>query len=218
MSRDDEFRRRVWRANLRLREEGLVPGTTGNASALDPETGRVYIKPSGKDYAELEPAHVVAVSLSGGEVESGELKPSVDLPHHLFLYRHLSGVAGVVHTHSNYATAFAAVGRSVPCVLTGMADVFGAEIPCLPYASNTGEDIGRTIVARRGRGPGVILQNHGVFTFDHSVEAAVKAAVMLEDSAKTVWLALHLGALIPLAPEEIEKWWTRYHTTYGQKE
>jgi L-ribulose-5-phosphate 4-epimerase len=218
MSREDEFRRRVWKANLRLREEGLVPGTTGNASALDPDSDLVYIKPSGKDYAELEPAHIVAVRLTDGEPVSGDLKPSVDLPHHLYLYRHLPGTEGVVHTHSGYATAFAATGRSVPCVLTGMADVFGGEIPCLPYAGNAGEDIGRTIVAHRGRGPGVILRNHGVFTFDHSVEAAVKAAVMLEDSAKSVWLAYALGEPIPLDPAQIEQWWDRYHTTYGQKE
>jgi len=218
MKRHEEYQARVHRANLRLREEGLVPGTTGNASALDPESGWVYIKPSGKDYAELLPEHVVAVSLASGAVVDGELNPSVDLPHHLHLYRHLPGVLGVVHTHSNFATAFAAAGRPIPCVLTGQADVFGDAIPCLPYATNQGDAIGRAIVAGRGRGPGVILQNHGVFTFDHSVEAAVKAAVMLEDSAKTVWLALHLGPLTELPDDEIKKWWDRYHTTYGQKE
>jgi L-ribulose-5-phosphate 4-epimerase len=218
MSRPQDYRTRVHRANLRLREEGLVPGTTGNASALDPESGRVYIKPSGKDYGELEPEHVVAVDLATGKRVEGELNPSVDLPHHLYLYRHLPEVRGVVHTHSNFACAFAAVGRPVPCVLTGQADVFGGIIPCLPYASNAGDEIGRVIVSGRGRGPGVIVQNHGVFTFAESVEAAVKAAVMVEDSAKSVWLALQLGPLRELPAEEIEKWWDRYHTTYGQKE
>ncbi len=199
-----------------LPKAGLVTMHSGNASGLDRESGIVVIKPSGMDYENITPENLVAVRLETGEIIESNLRPSVDLPHHLFLYRNLSDVQGVIHTHSNYATAFAAVNRAIPLCLTAIADEFGAEIPCMPYTDNEGTNIGEAILKHRNRAPAILLGNHGVFAWGASPKAALKAAVMTEDVAKTVWLASQLGSPTPLSPEEAEKWFDRYHNRYGQ--
>jgi L-ribulose-5-phosphate 4-epimerase len=176
----------------------------------------LYIKPSGMDYDAMAPGDMVEVRLADGEVSEGQLKPSVDLAHHLFIYRHMPEVGAVVHTHSNYATAFAACGRSIPPVLTAIADEFGGPIPCSPYLDNEGENIGRGILAYKSRGPAILLGNHGVFAWGETVSAALKAAVMVEDVAKTVHLASCLGSPQEIPADEIAKWWDRYHSRYGQ--
>jgi len=210
------LRAEVCHANQMLPKAGLVTMHSGNASGLDPETGILYIKPSGMDYDKLTPENLVAVDLQTGLPSPGQLNPSVDLPHHLYLMRHL-GVRSVIHTHSNYATAFAAVGRSIPLVLTAIADEFGVEIPCTPYVDNEGEHIGEAILQfRNERCPAILLGNHGVFAWGDSPKAALKAAVMVEDVAKTVWLAMQIGAPKTIPPEEAEKWYDRYHNRYGQ--
>jgi L-ribulose-5-phosphate 4-epimerase len=214
----------VWRANRRLPELGLVVMHSGNASGVDRESGLVLIKPSGVDYETLRPEDLAVVTLDGEPVGAAEvpdgiaptLRPSVDTPHHLVLYRKDPAIGGVVHTHSNHATAWAAAGRPIPCALTAMADEFGGEIPCAPYADNEGDQIGDAILAARTRAPVVLLTGHGVFAFDASPTKAVKAAAMVEDAAKTLSIAMGLGGVRPLPPDEIEKWWTRYHATYGQ--
>lgn len=205
----------VCRVNKALPAAGLVTSTSGNASGIDRAAGLVVIKPSGIDYAELTPDACAVVELETGRHVSGG-KPSVDTPHHLFLYQKDPQLGGIIHTHSSYATAFAAVERSIPCALTAMADEFGGEIPCTPYVDNIGDHIATAIMQYRGRGPGILLGHHGVFTFDTTPAKALKAAIMIEDAARTMWLALQLGTPEPLPPREIEKWWTRYHTTYGQ--
>lgn len=187
---------------------------SGNVSGLDGDT--VYIKPSGMDYDAMTPELMVPVSLSTGEVIGSSLRPSVDVAHHLFLYRNDPAIRSVIHTHSNYATAFAAQHRSIPLVLTAIADEFGGEIPCTPYIDNEGENIGLGILKHRTQAPAILLGNHGVFTWGSSVKDALKAAVMVEDIAKTVHLALQLGDPIHLDPEEALKWWDRYHNRYGQ--
>jgi L-ribulose-5-phosphate 4-epimerase len=174
------------------------------------------IKPSGVDYETLRPKDLVEVDLVTGRVVGGRLRPSVDLPHHLFLYRHLPDIGAVIHTHSPYATAFAAVGRPIPLCLTAMADQFGAEIPCTPYVDNQEDHIGQAILQYRNRAPAILLGNHGVFVWGSTPREAFKSAVMLEEIAKTVFLALQLGQPRLLPAEEVEKWFTRYHTTYGQ--
>ncbi|MFA5864889.1 MAG: L-ribulose-5-phosphate 4-epimerase [Phycisphaerae bacterium] len=203
-------------ANKTLRREGLVTSTSGNVSGRDPKTNLVAIKPSGVDYDKLTPQMLAIVDLDG-RFMAGDGKPSVDLSQHLFLYRHLPEVNSVIHTHSNFATAFAAVGRPIPCCLTAIADEFGTEIPCAPYVDNQGDNIGEAILKyRHPRTPAILLANHGVFTFAESLHKAVKAAIMVEDVAKTVFYALQMGKPAALPPEEIEKWFSRYHTTYGQ--
>jgi len=214
----EQLREEVCRINRLLPATGLVTMHSGNASGLHSASGRVLIKPSGVDYEQLRPEDLVEVDLHTGQVVSGNLHPSVDLPHHLFLYRNMPEVGAVIHTHSNYATAFAAVGRPIPLCLTAIADEFGDQIPCTPYVDNQGDNIGRAILQWRNRAPAILLGNHGVFAWGATPRQALKAAVMTEDVAKTVWLAMQIGQPRCLPPEEAEKWYARYHTTYGQHE
>jgi L-ribulose-5-phosphate 4-epimerase len=219
-----ELRAAVWEGNRQLPALGLCVMHSGNVSGIDRESGVVLIKPSGVDYDTLRPEDLATVDLEGVAVDgafvpdgvSSSLRPSVDTGHHLALYRSDPSIGGVVHTHSNFATAWAAAGRAIPCALTAMADEFGGEIPCAPYVDNEGGHIAEAILAVRTRAPAVLLANHGVFAFDASPARAVKAAAMVEDAAKTLLLAMRLGEPTPLPPEDIEKWWTRYHETYGQ--
>lgn len=211
----DALVQEVWRVNCALPKAGLVTSTSGNASGIDRATNRLVIKPSGVEYDALRPDDMAIVDATSG-AHLGGMKPSVDLLHHLLLYQKDTRLGGVIHTHSNYATAFAAVGHAIPCILTAIADEFGAEIPCAPYADNVDDHIASVIMQHRGRGPAMLLRHHGVFTFDVSPAKALKAAIMVEDAARTVWLAQQLGTAAPLPPGEIEKWWGRYHATYGQ--
>lgn len=211
----EQLRREVWEANLGIFRAGLVTMHSGNASGMDRKRGLVVIKPSGMDYDKLRPADLVVTDLQG-RVVRGRWKPSVDLPHHLYIYRHRPEVGGVVHTHSNYATSFALLGKPIPAYLTAIADEFGDQIPCAPYVDNQGENIGKAVVKHMGRGPALLLAHHGAFTWGPSPRAALKAAVMLEDVARTCHLALLLGRPEPLSPEEVRKWYDRYHSAYGQ--
>jgi L-ribulose-5-phosphate 4-epimerase len=209
------LRDQVWELNLALPKNGLVAWTSGNVSARDVETGYVVIKPSGVRYEDLRPEHLVIVDLDGRCME-GELKPSSDTASHLYIYRHRADVNGIVHTHSPYATAFAAVGRPIPACLTAIADEFGGPIPCGEFALIGGEEIGQVVVESIGSSPAVLLKNHGVFTVGRTAEAAVKAAVMTEDVARTVWLALQLGQPDEISPQDVAMLHARYLHVYGQ--
>ena len=211
----DELRRRVHQLNLELPRYDLVARTSGNASARDPSSGLVVIKPSGVRYEELRPELLVVVDPAGTVVE-GDLAPSSDTLAHLAIYRDLSDVNGVVHTHSTFATAFAAVGRAIPVCLTAIADEFGGEIPCAGYAPVGGDDIGRAVVNGLGSSPAILLRNHGVFTVGPSAEAAVKTAVMVEDAARTMFFALQLGTPVEIPADEVERAHRRYVEHYGQ--
>jgi L-ribulose-5-phosphate 4-epimerase len=210
-----QLRREVWEANQGIYRGGLVTMHSGNASGIDRQRGLVVIKPSGMDYDKMRPADMVVTDLDG-HVTNGKWKPSVDLPHHLYIYRHRPDVGGVVHTHSNYATSFAALGQPIPVCLTAIADEFGCDIPCAPYVDNTGDNIGKAILAYMGASPAVLLANHGAFSTGKTPRGALKTAVMLEDVARTCHLALLMGKPKALPPEEVKKWYDRYHTTYGQ--
>jgi len=212
----EQLRHEVHYANIMLPRCGLVTMHSGNASGFDPASGRILIKPSGYDYDRLRPEDLVETTLDGTVVGS-RLKPSVDLPHHVYVYRHRPDIRGIIHTHSNYATSFAALGRPIPVCLTAIADEFGGDIPFVPYVDNEGDHIGEAVVAAMGKSPAVLLGNHGVFAFGDSPRAALKAAVMVEDVARTVHLALLLGEPQRLPPEEVQKWYSRYHKRYGQK-
>jgi L-ribulose-5-phosphate 4-epimerase len=211
----DAIRDELVRLHAELPRNGLVAWTGGNVSARDPETGLVAIKPSGVRYEDLTAASMVVLDLDGRIVE-GTNKPSSDTASHLHIYRHRPDVNGVVHTHSRYATAFAAVGRSIPVYLTAQADEFGGEIPCAGFAMIGDEEIGAQVVATIGRSPAVLLRNHGVFTIGPSAAAAVKAAVMTEDVAATVWAALQIGEPDVLPDDVVERLHHRYTTQYGQ--
>jgi L-ribulose-5-phosphate 4-epimerase len=210
------LREEVSKANKMLPKAGLVTMHSGNASGYSSEDDILFIKPSGMDYDDITPDNVVPVRVSTGEVLVSGVRPSVDLLHHLYLYRHMEGIRGIIHTHSNYATAFAAVRKPIPLVLTAIADEFGADIPCAPYIDNEGEHIGEAILKYSNRSPSILLGNHGVFAWGSSPKGALKAAVMTEDVAKTVWLAMQIGSPEALSREEAEKWYDRYHNRYGQ--
>ncbi len=211
----DAIRHDLVRLHAELPRHGLVIWTGGNVSARDPETGLVAIKPSGVRYEDLTAESMVVLDLDGNVVE-GTHKPSSDAASHLYIYRHRPDVNGVVHTHSRYATAFAAVGRSIPVYLTAQADEFGGEIPCAGFAMIGDEAIGAQVVETIGRSPAVLLKNHGVFTVGPSAGAAVKAAVMTEDVAATVFLALQLGEPDRLPDDVVARLHRRYTTDYGQ--
>ncbi len=211
----EQLKEELYQLHLELPRHNLVVWTGGNVSARDPETGLVAIKPSGVRYEQLRPHHMVVLDLEGNIVE-GDLKPSSDTYSHLYIYRHRPDVGGVVHTHSRYATAFAAVGRPIPVVLTAIADEFGGEIPCGGFSLIGDESIGKVVVESIGRSVAVLLKNHGVFTIGKSAEAAVKVAVMTEDNAAAVWMALQLGTPDEIPAEDVAKLHYRYKNVYGQ--
>lgn len=195
----------------------LVVWTAGNVSARVPGQDLLLVKPSGVPYEELTPESMVLCDLYGKPVLAG-LKPSSDVYAHAYVYRHRPDVAGVVHTHSTYATGWAARAEPIPCVLTAMADEFGGEIPVGPFALIGGDDIGRGIVETLDghRSPAVLMSGHGVFTIGASARAAVKAAVMCEDVARTVHIARQLGYPVTLPEGAIDQLYDRYQNVYGQ--
>ena len=211
----ESLRRELVSLHDELPRTGLVVWTGGNVSARDPETGLVAIKPSGVRYGALTAESMVVVDLDGRIVEGG-LKPSSDTASHLAIYRRRPDVNGVVHTHSRYATAFAAVGRPIPVYLTAQADEFGGEIPCAGFAFIGDDSIGNLVVDGIGQSTAILLRNHGVFTIGRSAAAAVKSAVMVEDIAATVFAALQLGTPDVLPDDAVDRLHRRYATVYGQ--
>ena len=211
-------REEVARLHAALVQNNLVAWTSGNVSARVPSAGLMVIKPSGIAYADLSPGTMVLCDLDGNAVED-EYSPSSDTATHAYVYRHMPHVGGVVHTHSTYATAWAARGEAIPCVITAMADEFGGEIPLGPFALIGSDEIGRGIVSTLTghRSPAVLMRSHGVFTIGASARDAVKAAVMCEDVARTVHLARQFGELRPLAPDQVDALHRRYTEEYGQR-
>jgi L-ribulose-5-phosphate 4-epimerase len=209
------LREECWRLNLELPKQGLVTWTSGNVSVRDPHSGLVAIKPSGLLYDAILPENMVLLDVDGKVVE-GDLKASSDTASHLYIYRHRPDVFGVVHTHSRFATAFAAVGKPIPAVLTAIGDEFGGPVPCGGFALIGSEAIGQAVLDAIGDSPAVLLKNHGVFTVGKSGLAAVKAAVMVEDVAHTVWAAMQIGTPDEIPPELVQKLHDRYMNVYGQ--
>ena len=210
-----ELRAEVCRLHAELPRNNLVAWTSGNVSGRDAETGLIVIKPSGVRYNDLTPGNMVVVDLEGRVIE-GQHRPSSDTFAHVYVYRHRPDVNGIVHTHSTFATAWAAVGRPIPAVLTAICDEFGGPIPVGAYAKIGGDEIGQEIVRSIGSSPAILMKNHGVFTIGKTPEAAVKAAVMVEDVARTVFYALQLGQPDEIAPEEVARAHRRYLEEYGQ--
>ncbi len=214
----EAVRRNVCDLHAELVRYRLVAWTSGNVSGRVPGTSTFVIKPSGVSYDELTPESMVVCDLDGTPV-AGDLAPSSDTAAHAYVYRHRPDVGGVVHTHSTYATAWAARGEEIPCVLTAMADEFGGEIPVGPFAVIGDDSIGRGIVSTLSghRSPAVLMRQHGVFTIGKNARAAVKAAVMCEDVARTVHMARQLGEPVPLAKDDIDRLYDRYQNVYGQR-
>ncbi len=212
-----ELREEVCKLHVLLPENNLVAWTSGNISGRDPESGLVVIKPSGIRFEDLTPENMVVVDIDGKIIE-GDYKASSDTASHCYIYRQMPHVNGVVHTHSRYATAFAVVGKPIPCITTAMSDEFGGEIPCGGFALIGGEEIGQLVVEtiKDHRSPACLLQSHGVFTVGPNAEKAVKAAVMTEDNAAIVWTAMQIGTPLTIAQSDIDKLYDRYQNVYGQ--
>jgi L-ribulose-5-phosphate 4-epimerase len=212
-----DLRRTVAELHGELTRYGLVMWTAGNVSARVPGEDLMVIKPSGVPYDALTAATIVVTDLHG-ELVDGDMAPSSDTAAHGYVYRHMPEVGGVVHTHSPYATAWAARGEPIPCVLTMMADEFGGEIPVGPFAMIGDDSIGRGIVEtlRDSRSPAVLMRNHGPFTVGPDARSAVKAAVMLEDVARTVHIAHQLGKPCDIGQDDIDRLHARYQNVYGQ--
>jgi len=211
----EPLRQQVCSLHAELPRNNLVTWTSGNISGRDPETGLVVIKPSGVMYPDLTPDKMVVLDQNGKIVE-GTLKPSSDTATHLYIYRGRPDINGIVHTHSTFATAFAAVGKPIPPVLTAICDEFGGEIPLGGFAPIGDEAIGEEVLRSIGSSPVILMQNHGVFAIGDTPKAALKAAVMVEDAARTVYYALQLGDLIPIPPEMVARLHKRYIEQYGQ--
>lgn len=202
---------------------GLVVWTGGNVSGRVPGADLFVIKPSGVSYDELAPESMILCDLDGNVVPGSpgsERSPSSDTAAHAYVYRHLPWVGGVVHTHSTYAVAWAARGEEIPCVITAMADEFGGPIPVGPFAIIGDDSIGRGIVETLSghRSRAVLMRGHGPFTIGVTARDAVKAAVMVEDVARTVHHAAQAGPLTPLPQDAIDSLFDRYQNVYGQTE
>ncbi len=200
---------------------GLVVWTGGNVSGRVPGADLFVIKPSGVSYDDLGPENMIVCDLDGAVVAGtpgSDRSPSSDTAAHAYVYRNMPEVGGVVHTHSPYATAWAARGEAIPCVITAMADEFGGEVPVGPFAIIGDDSIGRgiveTLTGHRSRA--VLMQNHGPFTIGSSAKDAVKAAVMVEDVARTVHLARQGGEVLPIPQDAIDRLYDRYQNVYGQ--
>ena len=226
----DELKDKVFRANMELVEHGLVIFTWGNVSGIDRERGLVVIKPSGVDYAVMKPSDMVVVDLATGEVVEGSLRPSSDTPTHLALYRAFPEIGGVVHTHSTDATAWAQAGIDLPNIGTTHADYFHNSIPCTrdmtaaevegSYELETGN-----VIVERFEGlnpvhtPGVLVKNHGPFSWGKTPAEAVHNAVVMEQVAKMAFIAYSVNPSLTMNPLLVEKHFSRKHgpkAYYGQ--
>ncbi len=211
----EKLRETVWKCNLELPKNGLVKMTSGNVSGRDAETGLVVIKPSGYSYEQMKPEDMVVVDLNG-KVCEGHLSPSVDTDTHLCVYRQRPDVFGIAHTHSPYASSFAALGQPIRSCLTASA-MLGGEIPLGGYVPIGGEAIGTEIVNKIGKSLAIVMQNHGVFTVGKSPQQATKMAVEVEEIAKITHLAMLRGTPVWLTPEQITETFEMYRDQYGQK-
>lgn len=213
----EDLRKDVYRTLMKLPNNDLVKGTSGNVSGRKGKN--VIIKPSGIEYEELSPSKLVVVNLDG-EVEEGDLKPSVDTDAHLNIYREIEDIGGIIHTHSIYATSFAVLGKEVPVYTTEQADLFGGPIPVSEYVPPGSEEIGKEFKRRTedGRFRGLLMKNHGVFTAGNTPQQALKAALHIEHSAKISYLAENSGSPDELSEEEARRLQEEYLKGYGQED
>jgi L-ribulose-5-phosphate 4-epimerase len=212
----EKLRQEVWEYNMELPKHGLVVMTSGNVSGRDPETNLVVIKPSGYSYDRMTPEDMVVVNLDGKVVE-GHLKPSVDTETHLYIYSHRPDIFGVTHTHSTFASVFAALGKPIPACLTTTA-MLGGEIPLGKYVPIGGKEIGEEVVKSIGNKLAIIMQNHGIFTIGKNAQQAVKMAIEVEQIAKITCFATLMGNPILLNEEQVNDVSNLYKNVYGQRD
>ncbi|HZK12049.1 MAG TPA: L-ribulose-5-phosphate 4-epimerase [Atribacterota bacterium] len=211
----ENLKKEVCQAHIKLWENKLVMWTSGNVSARDPKTDLVVIKPSGVPYDKLLPDNLVVVDLKGNIIE-GNLKPSVDMATHLYVYKHMPEVMSVIHTHSTYASAFAAIGKPIQVCLTAMADFFGRDIPVGELVLIGEEEIGKEIVNKIGNSKAIIMKNHGPFTMGKNVSEALQAAIFLEETAKVLIISKILGEPQSIPESIVSILHKNYTEKYGQ--
>ncbi len=211
----EPLKQEVCDQNLELPRNRLVVGSGGNVSGRDPDTGLVVIKPSGVKFAKLTPDSMVVLDLDGTVVE-GAMKPSVDAGIHLYLYRHRPDLGGIAHTHSPYATSFAARGESIPAVLTPITHILGRDVPCSRYATPGETDTGAAILEAAQGGNAALVKAHGVFTMGTSANEAATIAAYLEEAAMTTHLAMQRGPVEALPPDEVDRCYRWFRENYGQ--
>lgn len=211
----EALKEEVCEQNHELPKNGLVVGSGGNVSGRDPATGLVVIKPSGVKFAKLTADTLVVVDLDGNIVE-GTMKPSVDTGIHLYIYKHRPDVFGITHTHSPYATSFAARGERIPAVLTPITHMIGRDVPCAPYATPGEVETGKAVLAAAAGGMAALVQAHGVFTMGKSATEATNVAMYLEEAAMTTHLAMLRGPVAEMPAEEIERCYHWFRRNYGQ--
>ncbi len=226
----EALKEKVFKANIELVKQGLVIFTWGNVSGIDREKGLVVIKPSGVSYDEMRAKDMVVVRLETGEVVEGKLNPSSDTPTHLVLYKAFPNIQGIVHTHSTYATAFAQAGRCIPNIGTTHADYFYKDIPCTrdmveaemaEYEKETGNVIVEAFrEVNPDHTPGVLVKNHGPFSWGNSPDNAVYNAKVMEQCAQMAFVSLCVNPDTTMNPLLVEKHYLRKHgpnAYYGQK-
>ncbi|WP_299733916.1 class II aldolase/adducin family protein [uncultured Tateyamaria sp.] len=201
--------------NHELPANGLVVGSGGNVSGRDPETGLIVIKPSGVKFKKLTPDTMVVVDLDGNVIE-GAKKPSVDTGVHLYIYRQRQDVFGITHTHSPYASSFAARGERIPAVLTPITHMLGRDVPCSRYATPGEVDTGEAVVEAADGGYAALVKAHGVFTMGKSATEATSFAMYLEEAAMTTHLAMLRGPVEELPQDEIDRCFNWFRQNYGQ--
>ncbi|WP_368188558.1 class II aldolase/adducin family protein [Aestuariibius sp. HNIBRBA575] len=212
----EALKQEVCDQNHELPANGLVVGSGGNVSGRDPETGLIVIKPSGVKFSKLTPETMVVVDIDGNVIE-GEKKPSVDTGVHLYIYKNRPDVFGITHTHSPYATSFAARGERIPAVLTPITHMLGRDVPCSRYATPGEVDTGQAVVDAADGGFAALVQAHGVFTMGTSATQATSIAMYLEEAAMTTHLAMCRGPVDELPQEEIDRCFQWFRKNYGQE-
>jgi L-ribulose-5-phosphate 4-epimerase len=211
----EKLKQEVWEYNMELPRRGLVVMTSGNVSGRDPETNLVVIKPSGVNYATMQPEDMVVVDLDGNKVD-GALKPSVDTLSHLHIYKKRADIFGVCHTHSTFAGVFAALGRPIPACMTTTA-MLGGRIPVGEFVPVNEDEIGKEVVDKIGDKKAIILKHHGVFTIGKDAYHATKMAIEVEEIAKITYYAMLLGDPAELTDEQIAMFKHTYENVYGQR-
>ncbi|PWH19309.1 MAG: L-ribulose-5-phosphate 4-epimerase [Anaerolineae bacterium] len=211
-----ELRQEVCRMNQELPKQGLVVWSGGNVSGVVRETNHVVIKPSGVPFEELTPENMIVTDLDGHVIE-GDLKPSVDIDIHLYIYKHRLDIGGICHTHAPYSTSFALLEQPIPAALTPIAHLLGRSVPCTQYVIPASLETAQAIIETIGDGKAVLVSRHGPFTLGKTPTEAVKIATYLEEAAKTIHLAMLRGNVTPIPDEEIDRSYNWYIRNYGQK-
>jgi ribulose-5-phosphate 4-epimerase/fuculose-1-phosphate aldolase len=216
MTSELELRVNIVETVRRMHAERLVIGTAGNVSAREPKALHFWITPSGVDNEKLRPDDLIEADLQG-KARAGGLRPSSDTMNHAAIYRRRSDVGAVIHTHSTFATVFAVLHRDIPALLAEAAGFLGGAVPVMPYLSPASPELGERAAEGLGAGRAVLLPNHGVIVVGETLESAVTAALLVEQSARVAYLAGLAGKPEALPPEEVKRMHRFLHEEYGQR-